>query len=79
MTKEEQKAVFDRLNRTLEGTGCTCACVTDHKVVLSDDDIGVIIFGLEELKTKLPSPERIASKVLDKYVEQLLMSGFNND
>lgn len=77
MTKEEQRAVFDRLNRTLEGTGCTCACVTDHKVVLSDDDIGVIIFGLSDLKA--PSPERIASKVLDKYVEKLLMSGFNND
>ena len=77
MTKEEQKDVFDRLNRTLEGTGCTCACVTDHKVVLSDDDIGVIIFGLNNLETQ--EPERIASKVLDKYVEKLLMSGFNND
>lgn len=76
MTKEEQKAVFDRLNRTLEGTGCTCECVTDHKVVLSDDDIGVIIFGLDALKTN--EPERIASKVLDKYVEKLLMTGFNN-
>lgn len=74
MTKEEQKAVFDRLNRTLDGTGCTCACVTDHKVVLSDDDIGVIIFGLGDLKTH--TPERIASKVLDKYVEKLLMTGF---
>lgn len=77
MTKEEQRAVFDWLNRTLEGTGCTCACVTDHKVVLSDDDIGVIIFGLADLKTQ--TPERIASRVLDKYVEKLLMSGFNND
>lgn len=77
MTKEEQKAVFDRLNRTLEGTGCTCACVTDHKVVLSDDDVGVIIFGLGDLKTQ--TPERIASKVLDKYVEKLLMTGFQNN
>ena len=74
MTKEEQKVVFDRLNRTLEGTGCACACVTDHKVVLSDDDIGVVIFGLGDLKTQ--APERIVSKVLDKYVEKLLMTGF---
>lgn len=77
MSKEEQRAVFDHLNRTLEGTGCTCACVTDHKVVLSDDDIGVIIFGLGDLKTQ--TPERIASKVLDKYVERLLMTGFQNN
>lgn len=76
MSKEEQRAVFDRLNRTLEGTGCTCACVLDNKVVLSDDDIGVIIFGLGDLKTK--EPERIVRKVLDKYVEKLLMTGFNN-
>lgn len=77
MTKEEKKTVFDRLNRTLEGTGCTCACVTDHKVVLSDGDLGVIIFGLGDLKTQ--APERIVSKVLDKYVEKLLMTGFNNN
>lgn len=76
MSKEEQRVIFDRLNQTLEGTGCTCACVTDHKVVLSDDDIGVIIFGLCDLKTQ--EPERIVSKVLDKYVEKLLMTGFNN-
>lgn len=75
MTKEEQKAMFDHLNRTLDGTGCTCTCVTDHKVVLSDDDIGVIIFGLGDLKTN--KPERIVSKVLDKYVEKLLMTGFD--
>lgn len=76
MTKEEQE-LFDKLNKTLEGTGCVCSLVTEHKVVLSDDDIGVIIFGLDGLKSV--SPERIASKVLDKYVEKLLMTGFQNN
>ena len=77
MTKEEQKVMFERLNRTLEGTGCVCVCVTDNKVVLSDDDIGVIIFGLRELIDK--TPDRVVSIVLDKYVEKLLMTGFKNN
>lgn len=76
MTKEEQE-LFDQLNKTLEGTGCVCSLVTEHKVVLSDDDIGVIIFGLGNLKGH--DPKRIASKVLDKYVEKLLMTGFQDN
>ena len=46
-------------------------------MVLSDDDIGVIIFGLDNLKAH--TPECIASKILDKYVEKLLMTGFKDN
>lgn len=77
MTEEVREDIYAKLNFTLDGTGCACVAVTDHKVVLSDEDLGVIILGIGEMKSH--TPEWIVSKILDKYAEKLLMAGFQNN